>query len=153
MSHQIDKSLWHTFSSFSFLHSSHMWIPTILWCRKHGSPMSTGFISRLRLCWRLRRFKINITENLTYLWKSNICSHKLDVQEANVSVSQCQKQKLSRLMLVCEWMVSLLLIYGMWWYKCYIHRITRNHQQRELETACMITAPSAHAKHQLERER
>ena len=23
-----------------------------------------------------------------YLWKSNICSHKLDVQEANVSVSR-----------------------------------------------------------------
>ena len=41
---------------------------------------------RCRLCWR-RRFKVNIRVNMC-LWKSNICSHELDVQEAEVSVSQ-----------------------------------------------------------------
>ena len=45
-------------------------------------------VPRPRLCWRPWRFKINIMRNLVYFRKSNICSHKLDVQEANISVSQ-----------------------------------------------------------------
>ena len=36
----------------------------------------------------LEELKINPERNLMYLRKSNICSHKLDVQQANVSVSQ-----------------------------------------------------------------
>ena len=39
-----------------------------------------------------------------YLWKSNVCSHKLDLQEANVSVSQFHRIGFFfRWMLVCEW--------------------------------------------------
>ena len=42
-----------------------------------------------------------------YFRMSNICSRKLDVQEANVSLSQfLQNQKLFLSMLVCEWMES-----------------------------------------------
>ena len=37
---------------------------------------------------RLRRLKINHGENLMYVRKPNICTHKLDVQETNVCVSQ-----------------------------------------------------------------
>ena len=50
-----------------------------------------------------------------YLRKSNICHHKLDVQEANVSVSESHRiGSYFFQMLVCEWTDSLLLIYGMW---------------------------------------
>ena len=47
-----------------------------------------GFVSRLRCCWRPWRFKNqHLVESYVSL-KVNICSQKLDVQEANVSVSQ-----------------------------------------------------------------
>ena len=49
-------------------------------------------------------------------------------------------------MLDCAWTVFLLLICGMWWYKCYIHRITyrqtkislhtKENQEEPRETAC-----------------
>ena len=38
--------------------------------------------------WDLEDSKINFGRNLMYLWKSNICSFKLDVSEANVSIPQ-----------------------------------------------------------------
>ena len=47
-----------------------------------------GFFQDSDFCWRPWRFKINIRRNLVYLRKSNVRSHELDVQEANVSVSK-----------------------------------------------------------------
>ena len=47
-----------------------------------------GFVSRLRCCWRPWRFKNQHLVESDVSLKVNICSHKLDVQEANVSVSQ-----------------------------------------------------------------
>ena len=49
--------------------------------------------------------KINLGWNHMYLWKSNICSYRLDVQETNVSIllTVPQNQKSFRWMLVCEW--------------------------------------------------
>ena len=35
-----------------FLISSHEWLSSILSCGKHGTALQTGFVSRLRLCWR-----------------------------------------------------------------------------------------------------
>ena len=56
-----------------------------------------------------------LRENLVYLRKSNICSHKLDVPEGK---RQCltvpQNRKLFLWMLVCELKDSLLLVYEMW---------------------------------------
>ena len=40
---------------------------------QRGSALSTGFNSRLRLCWRHWGFKINFGEGLVYLGKPNIC--------------------------------------------------------------------------------
>ena len=39
ISHQMDNSLWPTFSSFDFTYSPHMWLQTILSCGKHGSAL------------------------------------------------------------------------------------------------------------------
>ena len=86
--HKMDSSLRQTVSSFDFLHSSHRWLQTVLSRGQYSSTLSTGFLSRLRFRWRPCRFKINIRRNLVYLRKSNVRSHKLDVQEANVSVSK-----------------------------------------------------------------
>ena len=41
-----------TLGSFDLLHSSHKRFPTMLSCVKHGTALQTGFVSRLRLCWR-----------------------------------------------------------------------------------------------------
>ena len=88
ISHQVDKSLWPTFSSFDLIHSSHKRLPTILSCGKYCSALSIGFVPRLRLCWRSWTLKINVGVNLMYLWKSNISAHELDVHETNVSIPQ-----------------------------------------------------------------
>ena len=81
----MDKSLWQL-SSFDSVHSSHEWPPTILSGEKHGSALSIGFIPRLRLCGR--PWRLQLRGESYVLSESNICSHKLDVQEANISVSQ-----------------------------------------------------------------
>ena len=68
VSHKIDKSLWQTFHSIDFLHSSHTWLPTVLSCGKHGSALSIGFIPRLWFCWRLWRIWINFGVNPNTSW-------------------------------------------------------------------------------------
>ena len=47
-----------------------------------------GFLSRLRLCWRLWGLEIRLWENLMHRRKSNISHHQLDGQEANTSIQQ-----------------------------------------------------------------
>ena len=104
--------------------ASHEWILTITSSGKHDSTLSIGFVPNLWLCWRPWRLLINIKGNILCLWKSNIRSNKLGVQEANVSVSQFHRIGSCFVGCgVCEWMVSLLLIYGMVWSKNYIPRI------------------------------
>ena len=85
---QIGKSLWQSLCSFDFIHSSLKWISTILSCGYHCWALSTGFIPRIRLCWRPWGLEMNVRRSLMYFRKSNVCSHKLDVQETNVSISQ-----------------------------------------------------------------
>ena len=53
-SNGMDSSLRQTIGKIDFAHSSHKWLPTIL-----ASALSTGFIPRLRLCWRPWGLKIN----------------------------------------------------------------------------------------------
>ena len=99
--------MWQTFGKIDCVHSSHKWLPTILSCGQHSSALSTGFIPRLRHCSRLWWFEINLGRFLVYLWKQNICHHKLDVQESNVSIPEFpQNLKLFRWMLDCEWMTT-----------------------------------------------
>ena len=54
---------------------------SLYWSR---STLQIGSVPRLRFCWWPWRFEINLRENLLYFRKS----HKLDVQKANVSVTQ-----------------------------------------------------------------
>ena len=78
----IDEVVWfHTFTHTSdYRHYWHL--------GKNGSALSIGFDQRLRFCWRFWGVKINLGWNLMYLWKSNICTHQLDVLETNVSIPQ-----------------------------------------------------------------
>ena len=43
----MDQSLWQTSESIDFLHSSYMWLQTILSCGKHCNTMQIGIVSRL----------------------------------------------------------------------------------------------------------
>ena len=84
----MDSGMWHMLGKIDFMHSPHKWLPTMLSCGWHGSALSTGFIPRLRLCWRPWGLEINLGGSPMYLRKSNICPHQLDVQEANFSIPQ-----------------------------------------------------------------
>ena len=83
--------------------------------------------------------------NLMYLWESNVSSHKLDVQEANVSVSQWvpQIRKLFRWMLVCEWTVFQFRSFECCAGIVAFIELTENLQPREQrETVCAILTSS-----------
>ena len=79
--YKMDQNLWQTIVSFDLLHSSHKWLPTILSCGKHGSTMQVGTVSGPWFCRKSWRLKFDLGENLVYLWKSHLRSHKLDVQD------------------------------------------------------------------------
>ena len=86
--HKMNRSLWQTIMSFHLLHSSYMWIETVLPCGKHCKAMQIWTVSGLWLCGRSWRFKIHFRRNIMCIWKQNICSCKLDVQETNISIPQ-----------------------------------------------------------------
>ena len=69
----MDQSLWQTPESIDIIHSSHMWIQTILSCRKHCQTMQIGTVSRLRFCRRSWGIKIHFWRNIVRFWKSCIC--------------------------------------------------------------------------------
>ena len=50
--HKMDQSMWQTFSTFDLLHSSHMWIQTMLLCGKHSTTMQIRIVSKF---WFSRR--------------------------------------------------------------------------------------------------
>ena len=85
---KMDQSLWLTSCAFDLLHSLHLWIQTILSCGKYCRTMSIGIVSRFWLCKGSWRFKIHSGRNSVRVWKSHICSFKLDVQETNCCFSQ-----------------------------------------------------------------
>ena len=86
--HIMDQSLWQTPESFDLLHSSYMWLWTLLSCGKHCKTMQTVTVSRLRICRRSWGFKFYIRRNIVHFWKSYVCSNKLDVQETDCRFSQ-----------------------------------------------------------------
>ena len=62
--HKMDQSLWQTIMSFDLLHSSYMWLQTILSCGKHCQTMEIGTVSRLRFCKRSWGFKIYVRRSI-----------------------------------------------------------------------------------------
>ena len=75
ISHKMDSGMWQTIGKIDLLHSSHKRFPTKLSCGKHGTALSTGFISRLRLCWWPWRLEINLRRALMHCRKLNNCLH------------------------------------------------------------------------------
>ena len=76
------------------------------------------------VAWALRlnivhRLKIDIRRSFVHFWKSIICTDQLDVQEANVSISQLHRIRdhLAGCW-VCVWMFYLRSTCGFWSLKC-----------------------------------
>ena len=53
-----------------------------------STTMQVGIVSGLWLCWRSCRLKIDLKVNFAHIWKSYVCSQKLDVYEANFCFTQ-----------------------------------------------------------------
>ena len=70
---QMDQSMWQTTTSFDLLHSSYMWIQTVLSCGKHCQTMQIGAVSRLRFCRRSWGFKMYIRWNFVHFGESYVC--------------------------------------------------------------------------------
>ena len=70
INHKMDQGVWLTIISFDLLHSSYMWIQTVLSCGKHCQTMQIGTVSRLRFCRRSWGFKIYIGWNIMRFWNS-----------------------------------------------------------------------------------
>ena len=70
---------WQTPESIHIVHSSHMWIQTVLLCGWYCKTMQAGTVSRLRFRGRSWGLKIYFWRNIVHFWKSYICSNKLDV--------------------------------------------------------------------------
>ena len=66
---KMDQSVWQKIMSFDLLHSSHMWIQTLLLCGKQRSIMQAETVSRLRFCKRSWGLKIYIRWNIVHFWK------------------------------------------------------------------------------------
>ena len=81
--HKMDQSLWQTIRPFDLLHSSYMWLQTILLCANTAKTMQTGTVSRLRFCGRSWGFNIYIRWNF-YAF--------LDVIHLFQQVGMCKKQ-------------------------------------------------------------
>ena len=77
--HKLDQSLWQTIFSFDLLHSSHMWLQTILSCGKRCKTMQIGTVSRLRFRRRSWGFNIYIRWNIVHFQQPYVCSNQLDV--------------------------------------------------------------------------
>ena len=72
--HEMDQGLWQTIISFDILHSSYMWIQTILSCGKHCETLQIGTVSRFWLCRRSWRFEIHFWRNIALsLEVINLC--------------------------------------------------------------------------------
>ena len=55
------------------------------------TTMQTWIDSRLWLCRRSRRLKVNIRRSSVHFWESHVCANKLDMQETNFSFTQLYK--------------------------------------------------------------
>ena len=77
----MDQGLWQTPASIDFIHSSHMWIQTILSCGKYCQTMQTGTVSRLRFCRRSWGLKIHFWRKIVH--KSWMCRKKTSVPHSS----------------------------------------------------------------------
>ena len=83
--------MWQTISKIDFLHSSHVWIQSILLRGKHSTTMQIRIVPRFWFCGRPWRFKMNIRWTLMHFRKTNICANNLDVQQTDISLAQLNR--------------------------------------------------------------
>ena len=109
--HKVDQILWQTLGAVDLIHSSRMWIQTIMSCGKYTSTMQIRIVSGLWFCGRSRRLQINIRWTFVYFWKLNICTNKLDVQETDLGLTQLNRSRAyTSWCRVFAWMEYQLLI-------------------------------------------
>ena len=131
--------------------SSHNWICAILSCGKHCTTMQAGTVSGPWLCRRSWRLNIDFRRNFVHIWKSYVCSFRLDVQETPLFRTVQRTLRLSLLMQVYAWMKFLLLIFGIWLLKCCLLLPTSviNPKRMCRETCCMAHHQEKHTKNQV----
>ena len=113
--HKMDQSVRQTIISFYLLHSSYMWLQTILSCGKHGKTMHIGTVSRLRFCRRSWGFKVYIRWNIVHLRKPYVCSNQFGCVRNKLQFRTVQQNQKSCPWIQDEgWTVYPRLIYGIW---------------------------------------
>ena len=116
INHKMDQSVCRTLESIDSIHSSYLWIQTILLRGSYCQTMQTGTVSGLWIRWRSWRFKIHLWRNIVHIWKPHKCSCKLDVQETDMRVTQFNRIWMKSSLWTLDWdeMVCLLWNYGIW---------------------------------------
>ena len=84
-------TIWTTIISFDLLHSSYMWIQTVLSCGEHCQTMQIGTVSRLRFyrrSWGLKKnyFRWNIVrffKGIRLFWSVGCVRNKLQFRTVN----------------------------------------------------------------------
>ena len=102
--------------------------------------MQTGTVWDLWCCLRSWRPWLDLRENFVHIWKSHVCSQKLDVQKTHFCLTHFDGiWNYFSWMQVYAWMEFPLLICGIWLLKCCILLPTnlRNPKRKCRETCCM----------------
>ena len=86
-SHKLDQSLWQTLGSFDFWYTRHEWILSniVMWETLHSNA---AWDCSKTLTSLERRLKNRSQWDFVHIWKSYVCSHKLDVQEKSFCFTQ-----------------------------------------------------------------
>ena len=88
ISNKWEHSLWQKVAKIDQKHQSDPQIQAILWCGKAEWRLQTWSVLRCFICrWRAG-FKINVRRFTVRIEITHVCSHLVDVQEANCSFSQ-----------------------------------------------------------------
>ena len=86
---KMDSGMRQTIGKTDFIHSSHIWIQTVLSCGQHCSALCTWFMSRLRLCWRPWRLKNLLrVESCVSLEAEHLSPSVGCARETNVSIGK-----------------------------------------------------------------
>ena len=98
----MDKSMWQTLRSLDFLHSSHKWPLTnvVMWVIQLN--IADWVCSKTQILLETWKIQNQLQVQSWVFRKLNICSSQLDVQEANISVSQFHRVRDK-----CHWMLGL----------------------------------------------
>ena len=116
----MDQSLWQTPEPLDLLHSSSMWIQTVLLCGKHCQTMQNGTVSRLRFCRRSWGLEIYLSWNICVFSEGTRSFQSAGCVRNRLQFrTVLQKLKFFPSMQVYA-MEFQLLIFGIWSWRCLI---------------------------------